>query len=238
LCRGLTFQSGVAAEGLFEAGHERACGRGVAELRPAAAVPRGTAHATTPAGRGGGRHRDYPQGTRILDAWVHDIGLLQKQSSAYFQAVTWCATVDRLIDYNMPRAAINVNDGAGGNLIVADSLLTDAYRESNDHGPINSRDGIPYGTSVPDGVPPDIMPGRIEVTRKLIVANYNVNQAVDNDDGYWHTHGKVLAYGGSSGLKSDFGGHDLWHERNLYVLRGSCAVLAVGMDSFFTARHE
>jgi hypothetical protein len=31
---------------------------------------------------------DYPQGTLIGDAWVHDIGLLQKQSSAYFTVRT------------------------------------------------------------------------------------------------------------------------------------------------------
>jgi hypothetical protein len=53
-----------------------------------------------------------------------------------------------------------------------------------------------------------------------------------------HTHGNVLAYGRSSGLKSDFGGHDLQHMNNLYLFPASCAVLAMGMDSFFMQGHE
>ena len=73
---------------------------------------------------------EYPQYTRISDVWVADIGLLQKQSSAYFQAVSCCTTVERMVAFNMPRAAINVNDGAGGNLTIRDSLLTNTCRES------------------------------------------------------------------------------------------------------------
>ena len=51
---------------------------------------------------------NYPQGTIVQDVWVRDIGLLQKQSSAYFTAVSCCATIDGLIAFNGPRAMINV----------------------------------------------------------------------------------------------------------------------------------
>ena len=102
-------------------------------------------------------------------------------------------------------------------------------------GPIYSWDRIPYATTVRDGTTSSITPGWITVSRNLIVANYNAGWAVDNDDGssYWKTTENVLAYGHSGGLKSDFGGHDLRHMRNLYLFPTSCAVLAMGMDSFF-----
>lgn len=102
------------------------------------------------------------------------------------------------------------------------------------------RDRIPYSTTVRDGTTASITPGWISVTRNLIIANYNAGWAVDNDDGssYWNITENVLAFGHSSGLKSDFGGHDLQHRRNLYLFPASCAVLALGMDSFFMAGHE
>jgi hypothetical protein len=92
---------------------------------------------------------------------------------------------------------------------------------------------------VRDGRTPDITPGWITIVQNLIVGNYNANQAVDNDDGssYWKTTDNVLVYGASSGLKADFGGHDLIHMRNLYLFPGSCGVLALGLDSFSKAGH-
>ena len=47
--------------------------------------------------------------------------------------------------------------------------------------------------------------------------------AIDNDDGsaYYKTHDNVFVYG-SVGLKSDFGGHDNWHYRNLYAFTSKC----------------
>ena len=47
--------------------------------------------------------------------------------------------------------------------------------------------------------------------------------AIDNDDGssFYHTHDNFFVYA-ARGLKSDFGGHDNRHERNVYAFVGGC----------------
>ena len=42
------------------------------------------------------------------------------------------------IMFNMPRAAINFNDGFGGGSLVEGNLIFNTCRESGDHGPINT----------------------------------------------------------------------------------------------------
>ena len=43
-------------------------------------------------------------------------------------------------------------------------------------------------------------------------------EAIDNDDGssFYHTHHNYFVYG-DAGLKSDFGGHDNYHQSNIYA---------------------
>ena len=43
-------------------------------------------------------------------------------------------------------------------------------------------------------------------------------EAIDNDDGssFYHTHHNYFVYG-DAGLKSDFGGHDNYHDNNIYA---------------------
>eukprot|EP00965_Chrysotila_dentata_P212609 6187138-Pleurochrysis_carterae.AAC.5 len=63
-----------------------------------------------PDGRGG----EQPRFTVVKRNLVREIGLWQKQSSFWFQAV---AAQTRLLDnvhFNGPRAGINMNDGFGG----------------------------------------------------------------------------------------------------------------------------
>jgi hypothetical protein len=56
-----------------------------------------------PDGRGG----DQPRGTRVTNNLVHEIGLWQKQSSLYFQAVAAQTLVKGNVFFNGPRAALN-----------------------------------------------------------------------------------------------------------------------------------
>ena len=62
------------------------------------------------------------------------IGHIQKQSSFYFQAITAQAVLTKNLVFNIPRAAINFNDGFGGGAIVEHNLLFNPCRESSDHG--------------------------------------------------------------------------------------------------------
>ena len=55
----------------------------------------------------------------------------------------------------------------------------------------------------------------------FMIANYNSQEAIDNDDGsnYYKTSGNFFAYSGN-GMKNDFGGHDNWHFNNIYAYVG------------------
>jgi hypothetical protein len=69
---------------------------------------------------------------------VHDIGLEQKQSSFYFQAQSCENTLAANIVYNIPRAAVNFEDGFGGANVLTDNLFWNSCRESSDHGAFNA----------------------------------------------------------------------------------------------------
>jgi hypothetical protein len=55
------------------------------------------------------RELDVPLDTLIESNEAHDIGLLQKQSSLLFQAISARTILRRNVAYNLPRAAVNLN---------------------------------------------------------------------------------------------------------------------------------
>ena len=133
---------------------------------------------------------DFPRRTRVTDNWAVELGVVQKQSSFYFQALTAEAVLERNIVFNIPRAAINFNDGFGGGATMSQNLLFNTCRESSDHGAFNSWDRrdppplppplppslpapsrLPYLTTVRNGTPSTI-PAFNNITRNFIVANY------------------------------------------------------------------
>lgn len=57
---------------------------------------------------------DQPRFTNVTNNVCHVIGIYQKQSSCFFQAVSTQSYIHNNIFYNMPRAGVNFNDGFGG----------------------------------------------------------------------------------------------------------------------------
>jgi len=171
-----------------------------------------------------GRNGDQPRGTKILNNICHEIGLWQKQSSFWFQAVTAETLMQGNIFFNGPRAAVNFNDGFGGGDVLTENLLINTCRESSDHGPWNSWDRVPYITNLRHGASkPSIIPADREIHHNFIIGTYNSQEQIDTDDGtaYIKTHHNFLAYA-DNGLKSDFGGHDhVWYE-NVVAYTGNC----------------
>lgn len=171
-----------------------------------------------PDGRGG----EQPRGTVVKGNICHEIGLWQKQSSLWFQAVTAQTTLQDNIFYNGPRAAFNFNDGFGGGDDISGNLLLNCVRESSDHGPWNSWSRVPYITNIRTGKP-SIIPATRNIHHNFILATYFSQQAIDTDDGsaYYEVYDNFFAYG-DNGLKSDFGGHDnKWHG-NVLAYVGNC----------------
>lgn len=68
-----------------------------------------------------------------------------------------------------------------------------------------------------DGAP-SVYPQFDTLEKNLMIANYNSQEAVDNDDGsgFFHTYSNVLVYG-HYGQKADMAGHDNHHVGNLYA---------------------
>jgi len=140
----------------------------------------------------------------------------------WFQAVTAQSLVERNIHFNGPRAGLNFNDQFGGGDLIRSNLLFNCVRESGDHGPFNSWDRLPYITTVRNGTP-SIVPEFREITQNFIIGVYASQEAIDTDDGsaYYNTHDNFFAYG-ANGLKSDYGGHHNYHNRNVYAFVGDC----------------
>ena len=170
---------------------------------------------------------DYPRFTLVERCAVREVGLFEKQSSAWFQAKTAATTLRRNIFYNGPRAGINFNDGMGGGSLLEGNLVFNMCRESSDHGPFNSWDRQPFVVRQPDdNGTPDITPRFNTLQGNMIVANYQSQEAVDNDDGsgFYHTRNNFLVYG-NIGQKCDMAGHDMHHTNNVYAyLGGACYV--------------
>eukprot|EP00928_Gymnodinium_smaydae_P099579 TRINITY_DN9543_c0_g4_i1.p1 TRINITY_DN9543_c0_g4~~TRINITY_DN9543_c0_g4_i1.p1 ORF type:complete len:904 (-),score=125.31 TRINITY_DN9543_c0_g4_i1:128-2839(-) len=173
-----------------------------------------------------GRTGTQPRGTVIQDSVFHDVGLFQKQSSAWFQAKSAQTTIRNNIMYNLPRAAINFNDGFGGGSIVEDNLIFNSCRESGDHGPINSWDRQPFLTDVAGGpLTSSFDPAPNTIASNFIWANYGAGQGVDNDDGssFYRIHNNVFY--DADGFKMDYGGHGSAFTDNLVITktgRGEC----------------
>lgn len=180
-----------------------------------------------------GRNGEQPRFTSVVGNMVRELGIWQKQSSMWFQAVTAQTHLAGNVHFNGPRAGFNFNDGFGGADVIEHNLLANCVRESGDHGPWNSWDRIPYITDVPDVEPdtlpptrdtkPSVIPAWRHIRHNFIMSVYSSQEAIDTDDGsaYYQTYENFFAYA-ANGLKSDFNGHDNRHFRNVYGYVSNC----------------
>lgn len=157
-----------------------------------------------------------PYNTSLLFNFCHEIGHYEKQVSCWFQAKSAQNILVGNIGFNMPRAAINFNDGFGGGTDVSESLLFNTCRESTDHGAINSWDREPFLTLVNSGEP-SYVKAYDNIHHNFIVTNYGADGGcVDSDDGssYYNIYNNYCVYGGH---KSDFNGHNKRSYNNIHV---------------------
>ena len=136
---------------------------------------------------------------------ISNIGLYQKQSSAWGQNKACRNTIRDNVIFNVPRAAINFNDGLGGGNTVQGNVIFNTCRESGDHGPINSWDRMPFLIDSNEG--PSFTPLPTHTFGNIIMSNYGAAQGFDNDDGssWYFTHDNVYYLGIGSSFKMDYG---------------------------------
>ena len=80
-----------------------------------------------------GTDGQQPRFTSIERNYVREIGIIEKQSSMWFQAKAAQTTLYSNVAFNQPRAAINFNDGFGGGNNASRNLLFNTCRETGDH---------------------------------------------------------------------------------------------------------
>jgi hypothetical protein len=81
-----------------------------------------------------GTVREVPWGTVIAGNVMSEIGIYTKQSGAYYHALSGQASVVDNVMFNIPRAAININDGYAGGHRIEGNLAFNCVRETSDHG--------------------------------------------------------------------------------------------------------
>lgn len=176
---------------------------------------------------------NQPRRTRIESNFFRELGIYVKQSSAVGMAKSPQTFIRGNVMINMPRAAINFNDGLGGGSSVTGNLIFNTCRESGDHGAINTWDRMPFLTKIGNGVDPSFKPLANTIAENFIFANYGSSQAVDNDDGssWYDIHSNAFYW--ADGFKMDYGGHDSTFHENVVVGVPYDGQAAVNLGSFF-----
>ncbi len=86
----------------------------------------------------GPRGVSYPKDCRVHGNLMHHLGLVGKQTAGVFISMSESITVSHNTIYEVPRAAICINDGCWGGHIIELNDAFDTVRETGDHGPFNS----------------------------------------------------------------------------------------------------
>jgi len=86
----------------------------------------------------GGGNNAYPRDNLVSNNLIHDCGIFGKQTAGVFLSITRKNTVSHNLIYNMPRAAICINDGTWGGHVIEHNDVHDTVRETSDHGPFNA----------------------------------------------------------------------------------------------------
>jgi hypothetical protein len=156
-----------------------------------------------------------PANTLIQSNLIHEIGIYVKQSSPVLIAVSRSVSVIGNLMFNMPRAAININDGFYGNHTISWNVIFNAVRETGDHGPINSWDRQPFLTDAVQSGLPSVWQHKSYIHHNTLVANYRSVWPIDHDDGscLYEDSYNFQVYGG----KKDLFGHSKTDHHEIYV---------------------
>ena len=160
--------------------------------------------------------KNQPTHTLIQSNLIHETGIYVKQSSPVLIAVSRSVSVIGNLMFNMPRAAININDGFYGNHTLSWNVLFNAVRETKDHGPINTWDRQPFLSDAMQSGVPSLWQHESYIHHNTIINNYYSIWPIDHDDGscFYEDSYNFLVYGG----KKNYLGHSKTDHHEIYVL--------------------
>ncbi|CAF1053662.1 unnamed protein product [Adineta ricciae] len=132
--------------------------------------------------------------------------------------------------FNIPRAAINVNDGYYGNHTISWNVLFNTVRETSDHGPINTWDRQPFLSDGRRSGVASLWQHQSFIHHNLLFNNYNSIFPIDHDDGscFYEDSYNFQIYGG----KKNFLGHSKFDHHEIYVYPDTKRILGTGTCLF------
>ncbi|CAF0900788.1 unnamed protein product [Adineta steineri] len=156
-----------------------------------------------------------PVNTLIQSNLIHETGIYVKQSSPILIAVSRSVSVIGNLMFNIPRAAININDGFYGNHTLSWNVMFNTVRETSDHGPINTWDRQPFLSDAKQSGIPSLWQHYSYIHHNTIFNNYNALWPIDHDDGscFYEDSYNFHVYGG----KKNFLGHSKTDHHQIYV---------------------
>jgi hypothetical protein len=156
-----------------------------------------------------------PANTLIQSNLIHETGIYVKQSSPVLISVSRSVSVIGNLMFNMPRAAININDGFYGNHTLSYNVLFNTIRETSDHGPINTWDRQPYLTDAVQPGLPSLWQHESYIHHNTLLNNYRSVWPIDHDDGscLYEDSYNFQIYGG----KKNYLGHSKMDHHEIYV---------------------
>ncbi len=86
----------------------------------------------------GPKENKYPRSIRVHDNLIHDIGRVEKQVAGVQISVAYEVSVTHNSIYDVPRAGINVGEGAFGGHKIAYNDVFNTVLETSDHGAFNA----------------------------------------------------------------------------------------------------
>jgi hypothetical protein len=156
-----------------------------------------------------------PANTLIQSNLFHEIGIYIKQSSPVLITISRSVSITGNLMFNMPRAAININDGFYGNHTINYNVTFNIVRETSDHGLINTWDRQPYLTDAIQPGVPSLRQHNSYIHHNVLFNNYRSVWPIDHDDGscYYEDSYNFLVYGG----KKNFEGFSKIDHHEIYV---------------------
>ena len=86
----------------------------------------------------GPRGRDFPDRCLVRDCLMSELGTVEKQIAGVFIAKSRGIMLRHLTIHDVPRAAINLNDGMWGGHVIEECDIFNTCLESREHGAINA----------------------------------------------------------------------------------------------------
>ncbi|CAF3852495.1 unnamed protein product [Rotaria sp. Silwood1] len=156
-----------------------------------------------------------PANTLIQSNLIHETGIYVKQSSPILISVSRSVSVIGNLMFNIPRAAINVNDGFYGINTLSWNIIFNTVRETSDHRLINTWDRQPFLSDAVQRGLPSLWRHKSYIHHNTLFNNYNSSYPIDHDDGscFYENSYNFQVYGG----KKNYLGHSKLNQHEIYV---------------------